>query len=98
MLQTAQSGSSLNTVSPTAGGLVRLGISGNVLNTNLYVRGAKGTTANEDTVGALVGNQGLAARLTGQVQSGALNADGTGTGSNSSLAVWVRVAVVTVFK
>ncbi len=80
MLQTAQSGSSLNTVSPTAGGLVRLGISGNVLNTNLYVRGAKGTTANEDTIGALVGNQGLAARLTGQVQSGALNADGTGTG------------------
>ncbi len=75
-----QSGTSSTYNSSTAGALVRLGMSGNLLNTQVYVRGTKGSGANEDSIGSVVGNQGIVARLTGKVQSGALTAAGTGPG------------------
>jgi hypothetical protein len=75
-----QSGTGTTYNPATAGGFFRVGASGNLLNTQLSVRGVAGTNANEDSVGSVIGSQGIVARLTAQTQSGALNADGTGNG------------------
>jgi len=85
MLQ-APSGTGTTYTPLAAGGLLRFGVSGQLNNTQLYVRGTKGSAANEDSIGSVVGAQGLVARLTGQTVSGALNADGTGTGFQLELS------------